>query len=232
MKKEGPKHVDEESKFIRHFIFGAEDGLISTFGFLAGITGAHLSHFTIVVAGIAGVFAAGLSMGIGTYLSSKSQLEVHRRNIEIEKEEIKKYPEHEKKELEEMYRKKGFKGKELKMIVDKIFSNKKVLLNEMLSSELGIKPSKFENPFKSSLIMFATFIILALIPLFPYLVFSVKQALVFSAIFSLIALFLVGAAKTRITKKSWFVAGLEMLILGAFAAGITYYIGNLISGLY
>lgn len=222
----------EKGKFIRHFIFGAEDGLISTLGFLSGITGAHLAKFTIVIAGFAAVFAAALSMGIGTYLSSKSQTELIKRNIEVEKSYIEKYPKLEKKEIESIYRKKGFKGGELKRIVNKIFSNKKVLLKEMITSELGILPGKFENPVQSALVMFFTFIILAFIPLFPYLIFPVSQAIIISITLTVLTLFLVGAIKTKLTKRNWFTSGLEMLIFGILAAIVTYYIGNFISTLY
>src|SRR3989344_4846525 len=155
----------EHGKFIRHVIFGAEDGLISTLGFLSGIAGANLSHFTIVIAGIAEVFAAAFSMGIGTYLSTKSQTELLKRNIDIEKEEIERTPISEKIEIEKIYRKKGFVGKELRMIVDKICSNKNLCLREIIVAEHGIVPENFENPFKAAFVMFFTFFILALIPL-------------------------------------------------------------------
>ncbi len=222
----------QKGKFIRHFIFGAEDGLISTLGFLSGIAGAQLSKFTIVIAGISEVFAAALSMGIGTYLSTKSQTELMHRNVEIEESHIKKYPKMERREIEEIYIKKGFKGKELKKIVDKICSNKEILLREMMTSELGILPGKYENPVKSAMVMFFTFFILALIPLFPYLIFPVSTAIVTSITLTVLTLFLVGAVKTRLTNRPWFTSGLEMLIFGLIAAIITYYIGEFISTIY
>ena len=221
----------ERGKFIRHYIFGAEDGLISTLGFLSGITGAGISHLIIIIVGLAEIFAAALSMGIGTYLSSKSQIELKQRKIEIEKEIIERYPKFEKKELETMYRKKGFKGNELKKIVNKIFQNKQILLKEMLAFELGINPKKFENPKKSAFIMFISFFILAMIPLSPYLVFPNEIAIFMSVILTVLALFLVGAVKTRLTKRNWLDSGLEMMFLGLIAAIITYFVGEFISSL-
>ena len=222
----------QKGEFIRHFIFGAEDGLISTLGFLSGIAGAHLAKLTITIAGMAEVFAAALSMGIGTYLSSKSQTELIKRNIELERLHIKKYPKLEKQEIKDLYKKKGFKGKELEKIVNKIFSNKNVLLEEMMTSELGVLPGKFEKPIKSALIMFFTFFVLAMIPLFPYLLFKVSEAVIISTFLTVTALFLVGAIKTKLTNRNWLNSGLEMLIFGILAALVTYYIGNFISTLY
>ncbi len=232
MKKRLHKIVYEKGKFIRHFIFGAEDGLISTLGFLSGITGAHLPKITIAVAGIAEVFAAALSMAIGTYLSSKSQTELIKGKIEQEKKQIEKYPKIERKELELIYKNKGFKGKELKKIVNKILSDKNILLNEMITSELGILPGKFEDPIKSALVMFFTFVLLALVPLFPYLILPVSEAIILSIALTVITLFLVGAIKTKVTKRNWFFSALEMLFFGILAAIVTYYIGDFVSTLF
>ena len=230
-KKKNHREQHEKGKFIRHIIFGAEDGLISTVGFLSGITGADLPQVAIVIAGITQVFAAAFSMGIGTYLSSKSQTEVVKRNIEQEKEEIEKTPRRERKEIEILYRKKGFTGKELKTIVERICSNKEVLLNEMTLSELGIIPGKFENALKSALVMFLSFTILAMIPLSPYLFLPIDTAIIISISLTAITLFIVGAVKTRLTKRNFIYSGLEMLLFGLVAAGITYIIGEFISTL-
>jgi len=221
-----------KGKFIRHFIFGAEDGLISTLGFLSGITGAGFSHIVIVIAGIAEIFAAALSMAIGTYLSTKSYVELLNRNIELEKSQIEKTPAAVKKEIKRIYKKKGFKEPELNKIVQKICSNKNIWLNEIIVSELGIIPGRVENPFKAAIVMFFTFFILALIPLIPYLILPVSQAIILSIILTVCALFIVGALKTTLTKKTWWKAGLEMMILGIIAAIITFYTGEFISTLY
>ena len=232
-KRETSRHKAalEKGKFIRHSIFGAEDGLISTLGFLSGIAGANLAGFTIIIAGVAEIFAAALSMGIGTYLSSKSQTELIKRKIELEKEEINKFPKLERKEVEKIYRKKGFKGQELKKIVNKIISNKNLFLEEILVEELGIIPKNFENPLKSAFVMFFTFIVLALIPLLPYLFLPITNAIIASIILTTLTLFLIGAIKSKLTKRNWFYSGLEMMSLGLLAAVVTYYTGNIISSI-
>lgn len=232
-KRRGPLHsVHERGKFLRHFVFGAEDGLISTLGFLSGIAGASFSHAVIVITGAAGVFAAAFSMGIGTYLSTKSHAELMKRNLDVEKEGIEKTPRLIKKEMELIYREKGFKGKNLKNIVNTLCADKKVCLREMAVAELGVLPGKYENPFKASVVMFITFLVLAMIPLFPYLIFSVGNAIIVSIVLSVVALFVVGAAKTKLTKKSWVRSGFEMMIFGLIAAVVTFYIGQFVSGLY
>ena len=58
--------------YIRDLIYGANDGIITTFAVVAGVTGGNLSSVAILIVGVANLFADGLSMGIGNYLSIRS----------------------------------------------------------------------------------------------------------------------------------------------------------------
>ncbi len=58
--------------YIRDLIYGANDGIITTFAVVAGVTGGNLSTRAILIVGVANLFADGLSMGVGNYLSIRS----------------------------------------------------------------------------------------------------------------------------------------------------------------
>ena len=58
--------------YIRDLIYGANDGIITTFAVVAGVTGGALSARTVLIVGIANLLADGLSMGVGNYLSIRS----------------------------------------------------------------------------------------------------------------------------------------------------------------
>jgi VIT1/CCC1 family predicted Fe2+/Mn2+ transporter len=58
--------------YIRDVIYGANDGIITTFAVVAGVTGGALSARAILIVGVANLFADGLSMGVGNYLSIRS----------------------------------------------------------------------------------------------------------------------------------------------------------------
>jgi len=58
--------------YIRDLIYGANDGIITTFAVVAGVTGGSLSTGAILIVGVANLFADGLSMGVGNYLSIRS----------------------------------------------------------------------------------------------------------------------------------------------------------------
>jgi len=59
----------------------------------------------------------------------------------------------------------------------------------------------------------------------------VFDALIISVIASVITLFGVGVLKTIFSRRNWFWSGLETMVIGAAAAGITYVIGSLFSGI-
>ena len=60
-------------EFLRAAVYGANDGIITTFAVVAGVVGAGFSAQIIIVLGIANMVADGLSMGLGDYLGEKSQ---------------------------------------------------------------------------------------------------------------------------------------------------------------
>lgn len=58
--------------YIRDLVYGANDGVITTFAVVAGVTGGTLTPVTVLVLGIANLLADGLSMGVGNYLGIRS----------------------------------------------------------------------------------------------------------------------------------------------------------------
>lgn len=58
--------------YVRNFIFGAEDSLVSTVGLLSGIAAGGLTQKNIILTGVVLVIVEGLSMGVGSYLSEVS----------------------------------------------------------------------------------------------------------------------------------------------------------------
>lgn len=58
--------------YVRNFIFGAEDSLVSTVGLLSGIALAGMSRQEIIVSGIILVLVEAFSMSVGSFLSERS----------------------------------------------------------------------------------------------------------------------------------------------------------------
>lgn len=71
-------------EFLKAAVYGANDGIITTFAVVAGVAGAGLSPKIVIVLGIANMMADAVSMGIGDFLGEKSQ-------ADLEKAESKKF---------------------------------------------------------------------------------------------------------------------------------------------
>jgi VIT1/CCC1 family predicted Fe2+/Mn2+ transporter len=58
--------------YIRELVYGANDGIITTFAVVAGVAGGGLSLRVVLIIGAANLFADGLSMAVGNYLSIRA----------------------------------------------------------------------------------------------------------------------------------------------------------------
>lgn len=215
---------------VRDMIFGANDGLVSTLAFVAGVVGAITDPYTVLLSGVAELFAGTISMGFGSYQSAKSELEILERESQREKVKKVKTPEEERDELIKFYQAEGFKREEAEAIVDRIAGEKEVPLQASDLEELGLAPEERGNPVKAGVLCGASFGLAALVPILPF-AFSIGciNALIVSIIGTVTTLFGVGAMKTIFSRKNWIRSGLEMMIIGASAAAITHVIGKLFS---
>ena len=59
--------------YVGDLVYGANDGVLTTFAVVAGVTGGSLSAGVVVIVGLANLVADGLSMGVGNYLSIKAR---------------------------------------------------------------------------------------------------------------------------------------------------------------
>jgi len=213
---------------VREIVFGFNDGSISTLALLSGVTGGALTHGQAIVAGVSGVVAGAISMGIGAYISSKSEIEHHMSEIERERREIEEIPEVEREEILQIYRRKApFTEDELAMIVGRITSDKRVWLDAMMKEELGLFEERFEKPSKLAMVMFAAFLAGGLMPVVPFLVVNAPlTALMVASGATFLSLFAIGVWKTTFTHKSWVKSGTEIVLIGFLATVIPYLIGD------
>lgn len=223
-------HRKDVGKYIGDLVYGANDGIITTFAIVAGASGASLSASVVIILGFANILADGISMGVSNFLGEKSEQDFAKAQYEKENWEIDNLRELEVEEVYDIYRKKGFKGKDLERAVDIITSNRKVWLDTMMKDELNIIMEKKEDPKKHGLATFAAFVVAGLFPLLPYLIPGTVNTFASSVIIGAVALFTIGALRTLITTVSWIRGGVEMLLAGSAAAAVAYIVGAFTKG--
>jgi vacuolar iron transporter family protein len=215
---------------IREIVFGMEDGLVSTMGAVTGIAAASQNHFIVLLSGLVIIAVESVSMGVGSYLSTKSEKEIDERKLHEEKHELRTYPVEEREELVGMYVDDGWPRKLAVEMAEVASKNKKLFLQEMAYRELKVFPDKMEQPLHNGLAMGIAYIVGGSIALIPYLLLTdVSRAIIYSVVVTLASLFGLGALTTKFSKRSWWKAGLEMLLLASIAAIFGYTAGQIVT---
>src|SRR3989344_3661820 len=116
--KTSTKH-EKHSKggaLFKDFILGGQDGLVNVLGIILGVAIGTGDAKIVILAGLAAAFAESVSMGAVAFTSTKAEADYYNSEKKKEEYEIEKYPEDEKKEIYDIYYKKGFRGKLLNQI--------------------------------------------------------------------------------------------------------------------
>ncbi|MEM4261516.1 MAG: VIT1/CCC1 transporter family protein [Candidatus Diapherotrites archaeon] len=228
-------HNGNVGQYVGDLVYGALDGIITTFAVVAGSAGAGLSSGVVIVLGFANLIADGISMSVGNYLSLKSEKSYYEAQRKTEEFEVKKFPDVERKEIREIYRKKGFSGKALEQIVALITSNKKTWVDTMMNDELGLTIDQ-RKPIFAGLATFFAFVVAGFVPLIAYIAthffgFPKELALPTSITLSFLTIFSVGSLRSLVIAKPWLNAGFEMLIVGGLAAVASFFIGDFLGNI-
>jgi VIT1/CCC1 family predicted Fe2+/Mn2+ transporter/rubrerythrin len=214
------------SSWISGAVYGANDGLGAVFGIVAGVSGATGGSSLVLTAGLAGAIASALSMSVGAFLAERSASEVAAANVASERREIEQNPEEEKEELSLFYQLKGLSRQEADELAEHFSKNPEAMLQTLVAEEMG-GVAGGGNPWQAALAAGVSTGVGAFVPVLPFFWLSGTPAVVWAAVISLVAHFLVGAAKSLFTLRSWWSSGLEMTAAGAIVGGATYALGVL-----
>jgi VIT1/CCC1 family predicted Fe2+/Mn2+ transporter len=211
--------------WISGAIYGANDGLAAVFGIVAGVSGATGGSSSVLTAGLAGAIASALSMATGAFLAERSEAEVGAANVERERQEIAEHPEEEKEELSLFYQLKGIDEKTADELAERMSKHPDAMLQALSVEEFGGAGSGGGDPTQAALAAGISTGLGAIVPVIPFMITTGTAAIVAAAVVSLIAHFLVGAAKSLVTLRTWWAAGLEMTLAGVIVGGATYLVG-------
>ncbi|WP_339922066.1 VIT1/CCC1 transporter family protein [uncultured Cyclobacterium sp.] len=221
-------------EYLREFVYGGIDGAVTTFAVVAGAVGASLDPMVIIILGFANLFADGLSMSIGAYLSSKSEKENYQKHKNIEYWEVDHLPKKERDEIVTIYKEKGFEGELLQKVVDVIVSDRDRWVNEMMKDELNMI-EEVKSPFKIGLATLISFVVVGFIPLIVYVWDFFYEAnfdvFLWTCLLTGVAFILVGALKSWVNQTGIFKSVFETLFLGFVAAMVAYFVGDILEAL-
>ena len=210
---------------LRDAVYGAIDGTVTTFAIVAGVAGAGLSPFIVVILGLANVLADGFSMAAANYSGTKADQDNIRRIRLIEERHIEDYPRGEWLEVREILAQKGLAGAVLDQATDAITRNKESWIALMMEGEYGMGGVE-PHPLRAAITTFASFLVAGMIPLLPF-VLKLDGAFTISAWMTMATFFAIGALKSFWSLSPWWKSAGETLLIGGAAALLAYGVGTL-----
>lgn len=212
-----------DRSYVRDWVYGGIDGAITTFAIVAGVTGGDLSARVVVILGLANVIADGFSMAASNYSGTKSEQNEYNHLRAMEERHIERAPGGEAEEIRQIYRAKGFRGRDLERAVRVITADRQRWINTMMTEEHG-QPQVMRAPIKSAASTFAAFVLCGMIPLLPFLI-GLGTPFALSLGLTAVVFFGIGAAQSPWSLATWWQSGLETLGIGLGAASLAYAIG-------
>jgi VIT1/CCC1 family predicted Fe2+/Mn2+ transporter len=216
---------------VREFVLGAQDGLLVPLAVVTGMAAASPSRSLIVIAGLAEAVAGAVAMGSGSYLASEAEEGLYVSEIEEEGREIVEFPERETAELAVVLENEGLPRGQAETVARGLAANPNVFLRTKVEKELGLSPDAGGAALGDAIVVGLTYLGAAVIPLWPYLVFPIRTALIVSLVCTLAALFALGVAKGKVARMPLLRSGLQVAIIGSVSAGIGFVIGHLVSSI-
>jgi VIT1/CCC1 family predicted Fe2+/Mn2+ transporter len=219
-------HRDIQGGAARAAVFGISDGLTTNVSLILGIAGASPTSGFVRLAGLAGLIAGSFSMAAGEYLSMRAQTELFEAELDLERREISRRPESERRELAAIYRSRGVDQQTVDKLATEMHRDPDLALETHAREELGINPDSLGSPIQAAVSSFLSFAVGALVPLLPWFFVRGNGAVLVSVVLGVVAAVVVGAALSRFTRRSAYFSAARQLAVVAAAAGLTYGIGR------
>jgi vacuolar iron transporter family protein len=223
------KHF-EASASVRDVVIGMSDGLTVPFALAAGLSGSVSQTGIVVIAGLAEIAAGSIAMGLGGYLAARTDRDHYLSERQREIHETVELPEKEREEVAEVFRGYGMSEQDIAPVVAAITSDEKRWVDFMMRFELGFEEPDPKRARNSAITIAASYIAGGLVPLAPYMMLrELYSALTISVAVTLVALFLFGFIKGRLTGISPWRGGLQTVVIGGLASAAAFGLARWIS---
>src|SRR5215470_2880234 len=210
------------SASVRDVVIGMADGLTVPFALAAGITGAVAATANatrlVVTAGLAEIAAGSIAMGLGGYLAARTDQDHYESEREREVRETVELPDEEREEVARVFREYGLAERDIAPVVEAIASDQKRWVDFMMRFELSLEEPEPKRARNSAATIAISYIVGGLVPLAPYILLSdLLTALSVSVAVTLVALFVFGCVKGKLTGISPWRGGAQTVLIGGLA---------------
>jgi len=220
------------AEFIKQIVFGGNDGIVTTFAIVAGFAGAgaegaaQVGGVAVLLFGLANLFADAAAMGLGEFLSARSEHDLYNEIRKKEAYEIKHNPEMERLEAIEILIARGYSQKDATTVVEIMEKYPDHYADFMMTYEIEMANPEGESPALNGLVTFFAFIIFGAIPLIPYFLMDPTQTtFTLSVIATFSALIALGILRYLVVRNSIIRSVGETVFVGGVCAAVAYSVG-------
>ena len=217
--------IGKKLNWLRASVLGANDGIVSIAALVVGVAGASNSSGFILIAGIAGVVAGAISMGVGEYVSVSAQRDTEKALIEKERQEHENGPERELEELAEIYINKGLSLQTARTVAEELTAHGALAAH--LDAELNIDEDDLVSPWHAAYASTLAFLCGAMFPIVMIIIPppSLRIPVTFLGVF--IALTITGMLSAYAGGANKKKAVMRLVLGGMIAMAVTFSIGKL-----
>ena len=223
------KHF-EASETVRDVVIGMSDGLTVPFALAAGLTGALAQVHVVVIAGLAEIAAGSIAMGLGGYLAARTDRDHYEPERRREVYETERLPDKEREEVADVFRGYGMAEEAIAPVVTAISADQNRWVDFMMRFELGFEKPDPARARNSAITIALSYIVGGMVPLTPYMLSSdLFTGLSFSVVVTLVALFIFGYVKGKLTGIAPLRGGLQTVVIGGLASAAAFGLARWIS---
>lgn len=224
-------------EFLKQIVFGGNDGIVTTFAIVAGFAGAgadgaaQIGGIAVLLFGVANLLADATAMGLGEFLSARSEQDVYKATREKELYEIEHNADMERAEMIEILEERGVSDEDARQLTDVLERNPEFMADFMMQYEIGMADPSGDNPAMNGLATFIAFIIFGAVPLIPYFLFEpINSTFQMSVVATFLALVSLGLIRWKVTNETMTRCVGETVLVGGICAVVAYLVGLAFAG--
>ncbi|MCI5084872.1 MAG: VIT1/CCC1 transporter family protein [Rhodovulum sp.] len=230
------RHASLFAHYLRQIVYGANDGVVTTFAIVAGFAGAQagdvagIGGIAVLVFGFANLFADGVAMGLGEFLSGRSAQLVYRKHRRTMTDLTHANPAEVEARLADSLMSHGLDDAHARDAARALGQSGEVTAHLLSQLDPASPDPVRGNPIHTGLATFLAFITFGFVPIVPYLVWPAgNDTATLSALFSLGALVLLGLVRSRATGEVFLRATSETVLIGSLCGAVAFGIGHLVA---
>ena len=217
------------SDHLKQITYGGNDGIVTTFAIVAGFAGAaaegvaQIGGLAVLVFGLANLFADGVSMGLGEFLSTRSARALYHA------ERARVLAGADRAALVRMLEGRGLGAASARQAADSLSESPALVADLLAGAGVAMPDLRGARPVVDGLVTFLAFLAFGLVPLLPYILAGPEAgSLGASVAASLVALTALGLLRARATGEPAWRALAEVLGVGILCALVAFGVGALV----